>query len=98
MATKTTTAKTKPEPVRDEATFWNEKVPITVPLDTGNPEDQTYFVSVNDYRAQLLRGTEVMVPRYVAKVIQNSLDAERDAYFKRAGMSRDYEQEANKYR
>jgi len=92
MATKTTT---KP---KDETDFWNQKVTIRLPLNPGNPDDQTQYVSVGDYRAQIQRGLDVIVPRNVAKVIEQSEEAELEAYKRRAAMSREYEHDAAKYR
>jgi hypothetical protein len=92
MATKTTT---KP---KDETDFWNQKVTIRLPLNPGNPDDQTQYVSVGDYRAQIQRGQDVMVPRNVARVIEQSEEAELEAYKRRTAMNREYEQDAAKYR
>lgn len=94
--TETTGEAVEKRPVDDRA-FWEEKVPIKLPLNPGNPDDQTVFVSVNDYRAQILRGKEIMVPRYVAAVLQQSEDAEMEAFMKRTQMNEEYEREASKY-
>ena len=75
------------------ADYWAERVPVTIPLNQGNPEDQTMFVSVNDYSAQIQRGKEVMVPRYVAKVINQSQEAEYEAFMKRMEMQRQFEED-----
>jgi len=79
------------EVVKDDA-YWEEKVPVRLPLNPGNPEDQTQFVSVNDYTAQILRGVEVMVPRKVAVVLRQSEDAEMEAFINRAGLQKQYEE------
>ena len=77
--------------------YWAERVPITLPYDTGNPEDQTVFVSVNDYTAQILRGKEVMVPRNVAEVLKQSEEAKIEAFMRRARLSKEFEEESAKY-
>ena len=85
MATKKTAAAPK------EVDFWKQRVPITLPLNQGNPEDQTVFVSVGDYSAQIQRGVEVMVPRNVAAVLQQSQKADIDAAMNRLKLQRQYE-------
>lgn len=93
MATaKTTTAKPA-EPKKDENAFWTERVPITLPYNTGNPEDQTEFVSVGNYSAQIMRGQTVMVPRYVAQVLEQSEKAKIEAFRNRAQLQREFAEE-----
>lgn len=84
-------------PDTTSAEYWNERVPVVLPLNPGNPEDQTLFVSVNDYSAQIKRGEEVMVPRYVAEVIKQSQEADMAAFRKRMQMSAEYEEEARRH-
>lgn len=91
MATKTTT--TKPE-IKDENAFWNEKVPVTLPYNTGNPEDQTEFVSSGNYTAQIQRGQTVMIPRHAAKVLEQSEKAKMEAFLNRTKLQREFEAEA----
>ena len=70
MATKTTdnVAKSK----------WEEK--ITIRLPKANPgEDNFLIASVNGRIFKIQKGIEVEVPRPIAKVIKNSLDAEAEA-------------------
>ena len=76
--------------------YWEEKVPITLPLKMGNPEDQTEFVSVNDKTYQIMRGKEVLVPRNVAEVLKQSQEAETEAFMRRMNMSQEFEAEAAK--
>lgn len=92
-----TTKTTKPEKSVDENAFWNEKVPVTLPYNTGNPEDQTEFVSVGNYSAQILRGQTVMIPRYAAKVLEQSEQAKMEAFLNRTKLQREYAEEAAKY-
>ena len=97
MATTKTTAKpaepkTEPKKV-DENAFWNERVPITLPYNTGNPEDQTEFVSVGNYTAQLLRGQTVMVPRYVARELERAEHDKMEAFKTRARLQKEYQEE-----
>ena len=75
--------------------YWAEKVKITVPFDP-NSDDQSLFVSVNDKRYQIMRGEEVEVPRFVAEVLKQSQEAEKEAFLRRMKMSREYEEEAKK--
>ena len=95
MATKKEAEVKVETPVEEKSDrdFWNERVPVTIPFNQGNPEDQTYFVSVNDYSAQIQRGREVMVPRYVAAVIDQSMKAEAEAFMRRMSLSRQYEED-----
>lgn len=96
MATAKTTTKpeTKVEPKQvDENAFWMERVPITLPYNTGNPEDQTEFVSVGNYSAQIMRGQTVMVPRYVAQVLEQSEKAKIEAFRNRAQLQREFAEE-----
>lgn len=81
-----------------EKDFWKEKVTIRLPLNPGNPDDQTVFVSVNDYTAQILRGRDVQVPRNVAAVLMQSENAAMEAFMNRQKMSAQYEQDAQRYR
>ena len=97
MATTKTTAKpaepkTEPKKV-DENAFWLERVPITLPYNTGNPEDQTEFVSVGNYSAQIMRGQTVMVPRYVAQVLEQSEKAKIEAFRNRAQLQKKFADE-----
>ena len=88
--TKTTTTKTPEE----RKAYWKEKVPVKLPLNHGNPDDQTQFASVGDYRVQIQRGVEVMVPRNIAKVLERSEQAEYEAFLNRSQMAKQYEQDA----
>jgi len=81
----------------DENAYWNEKVPVTLPLDPSNPEDQTQYVSVGDYNAQILRGTTVMIPRNVARELERAERAKMEAFMNRQKMSAEYEQNVRKY-
>ena len=93
MATaKTTTAKPA-EPKKDENAFWMERVPVMLPYNTGNPEDQTEFVSVGNYTAQLLRGQTVMVPRYVARELERAEHDKMEAFKTRARLQKEYAEE-----
>ena len=76
--------------------YWAEKVKITLPFDPNSPDDQSEFVSVNDKRYQIMRGEEVEVPRFVAEVLKQSQEAEKEAFLRRMKMSREYEEEAKK--
>lgn len=97
MATAKTTTKpeTKVEPKQvDENAFWTEKVPVTLPYNTGNPEDQTEFVSVGNYSAQIMRGQTVMIPRFAAKVLEQSEKAKMEAFRARTQLQREFAEEA----
>lgn len=98
--TETTAVQKDPKLMTEEEAkkYWNEKVTIRLPLNPGNPDDQTVFVSVNNYTAQIMRGKDVEVPRNVAEVLRQSEEAELEAFLKRQKMSAAYEEESKKYR
>jgi hypothetical protein len=43
-----------------------------------------------------MRGEEVEVPRFVAEVLKQSQEAEKEAFLRRMKMSREYEEEAKR--
>ena len=105
MATKKTTA-TVEEPKTEEAvevveevketktenpekTNWKEKVPYTIPLDRNDNSD--VFVSVNGRSYNIQRGVEVMLPRNVAKVLDDSRKAEYEAYMRSRKLEADFQ-------
>lgn len=53
--------------------WWDEPVPLRLFRD-GRDYKADVFVSANNYRAQIKRGIEVMVPRRIARVIEEALD------------------------
>lgn len=53
--------------------YWNERVPLMIPRDTMNPQDDEAVIVINGYPYQIQRGVQVMVPR---KVFQAYMDSE----------------------
>jgi hypothetical protein len=58
---------------------WEDKVPVTLFYDGANYKEDVY-VAVNGRRFQIKRGVEVMIPRCVKEVLDNSerMKRERD--------------------
>ena len=62
----------EPEPVtnKPEADYWNERVPYEAFYD-GDKYSDDISVKVNGKRFLIKRGKRVMIPRYVAHVLEN---------------------------
>ena len=71
--TEKVTKAAEPELTQEEklAAYLNEKVPVKLFKDSSRYKDDVY-VSVNGHNFQIQRGVEVMVPRYVKEVLDNS--------------------------
>lgn len=93
MATKKEATEETKEVVQDAA-YWNERVPYKIPIDRLNNAD--VFVSVNDYTAYIKRGVEVMIPRNVAAVLDQSDEAQYEAFQRQQQLTDDFEEEAKK--
>jgi len=94
MATKTTEEKKTVDTNSKE--YWEEKIPYTIPFDRSDNSD--VFVAVNGKSYQIQREVEVMLPRNVVEVLENSRRAEYEAYKKRRQLSDEYANDAKKYR
>lgn len=66
-------SKTKNENVEGSREWYNELVSVKLFKDSGKYRDDV-FVAVNGKGWQIRRGVEVQVPRYVALVLQQSLE------------------------
>ena len=67
--------------------YYDELVPVFIPRPESEPEDSV-TITVNGKNFQILYDTEVMVPRYIALVVEESKANKRkadDAMRKRAG-------------
>lgn len=72
------TVDTEPQPpVKGSPEWYNEKVPIRLFKD-GDKYKEDVFVAVNGRGYLIQRGIEVMVPRFVAEVLYQSMD--QDAF------------------
>lgn len=58
--------------------YLNEKIPVKLFRDDGRYTDNV-FVGVNGHTFEIVRGVEVMVPRYVAEVLKNAADQREKA-------------------
>lgn len=58
------------EIVKGSQEWWAEKVPVKLFKDTKDYKDDV-FVGINGKTWQIKRGVEVMVPRYVAQVLED---------------------------
>jgi hypothetical protein len=97
MATKTTTEEKKTTAVdTNSKEYWEEKIPYTIPFDRSDNSD--VFVAVNGKSYLIQREVEVMLPRNVVEVLENSRRAEYEAYKRRRQLSDEYENDAKKYR
>jgi hypothetical protein len=96
MATKTTTEEKKTTVDTTSKEYWEEKVPYTIPFDRNDSSD--VFVAVNGKSYLIQREVEVMLPRNVVEVLENSRRAEYEAYKRRRQLSDEYENDAKKYR
>jgi len=94
MATKTTEEKKTVDTNSKE--YWEEKIPYTIPFDRSDNSD--VFVAVNGKSYQIQREVEVMLPRNVVEVLENSRRAEYEAYKRRRQLSDEYANDAKKYR
>lgn len=57
--------------------YWKEMVTIRLFKDTGKYSSDVY-VNVNDHNFVIKRGVDVQVPRYIAEVIRNSEEQDRN--------------------
>ena len=96
MATKTTTEEKKTTVDTTSKEYWEEKVPYTIPFDRNDSSD--VFVAVNGKSYLIQREVEVMLPRNVVEVLENSRRAEYEAYKRRRQLSDEYANDAKKYR
>lgn len=89
----------KPEVIeaeaRDEEDYWNELVPLKIPIDRDHRDD--VCISANDRTFHIRRGVEVMVPRNIKEIWEQSQQAEYDAIMKQVEMSDNYAQAARRY-
>lgn len=58
----------------DNRAYWEEKIPYKIPFDRNDNSD--VFVAVNGKSFQIQRGVDVMIPRNVVAVLEQS--AEQD--------------------
>lgn len=59
----------------------SKRVPYKLPLTPENAEtDRFPFVSVNDYTAKIERGKTVMIPDYVAEMLDQRQKEETEAF------------------
>lgn len=65
------TAEAVQGPAKGSAAWWNQRVEIELFKDTKDYKDDV-FVAVNGKTYQIKRGVKVMVPRFVAQVLQES--------------------------
>ncbi len=67
-----------------------ERVKIRLYKDNYKCKDPVY-VSVNGYSARIPRGTDVMIPRYAAEVIQESLAQDEQTFVKLEELQDEYD-------
>ena len=61
---------TRKEPIgstEHDASYWEEMVDWTVPVDMANPDSDSFTTLINGYCYQCKRGEVVSVPRYVVE-------------------------------
>ena len=67
-----------------------ERVKVRLYKDNYKCKDPVY-VSVNGYSARIPRGVDVMIPRFAAEVIQQSLDQDEQTFMKLEEMQDEYD-------
>ena len=72
-----------------------EKVPVRLFKDNGRYKDDV-MVAVNGRAFQIKRGETVMVPRYVAEVLERSMAQDQETANLISSQSSEYEREAAK--
>lgn len=78
MATDNKTAAVESKPKAVNGDYYEEKVPVRLFKDTGKYQDDV-FVAVNGKGWLIQRGVTVEVPRYVAEVLEQSMDQDQRA-------------------
>lgn len=76
-----TDAETETESEQTPAIDWNEKIPYRLFRDSGKYSEPV-FVSVNGHPFLIPRGKTVMIPRYVAQVLEDSAALKAEAAMK----------------
>lgn len=71
-------ANDKTKPVEGSAEWYEEKIPVKLFKDNGKYKDDV-FVAVNGKGWQIQRGVTVMIPRYVAQVLEQSMAQDQEA-------------------
>lgn len=87
------TTKKAAEPV-DEAAYWTERIPYKLPFDRNNNED--VFVAVNGQTFKIQRGVEVMIPRNVAAVLDQSQEQDYKTWLSAKMAEDEFRTEAEK--
>lgn len=68
-------------------TYGNEKVQITLPPDDN---EEHMSVIINGECTQIIRGEPVMVPRYIAEVVEHSLAMQTAGRRRKAGLPNNF--------
>ena len=72
----------------------NERVRVRLYRDNFKCKDPVY-VSVNGYSARVPRGVDVMIPRFAAEVIQESLDQDEQTFMKLEEMQDEFDKSSS---
>ena len=75
---------------KDENAYWKEMVTIRLFKDTGKYSNDVY-VNVNDHNFLIKRGEDVKVPRFVAEVLRNSEEQDRNTALMIERANNDYD-------
>lgn len=79
---------------KDENAYWRELVTIRLFRDTGKYSNDVY-VNVNDHNYVIKRGVDVRVPRFIAEVLRNSEEQDRNTALMIEQANSDYEDMVN---
>lgn len=82
-------ASVETEEQKKKREYYNEKVVINLFLDNDKYKDDV-IVNVNGKAWQIQRGVDVEVPRYVAKVIENSMKQDRATALRIRSLEEEY--------
>lgn len=86
-----------PETVEPKKEDKFERVPYTLEVDWENPKANAFqFVSVGDYAANIKRGEQVMIPRYVAKFLDQQQADERAAKMRMLNLQDEFRESSSR--